>query len=805
MPLLLVPYSSAAFAITLDAKTGGHTSGVSLTISHTIGAGNNRALVVSIDTQDSNHASLPITSVTYGGMALTQVNNVSAPVSTNCHTEQWILLNPPVGTANIVINVAGACFIGAENTSWFGVDQANQPNALATGTGRGSNPSTSITTLNPNCMVIDVVGSEDVYSAVGGSQTIIGSQQGQAFENIVATYKQQATAAATTMSETIGANNNWAQSVLALAPVGTSTGAPTVSTTSVTSVGQNGATFTGNITNDGGANIIERGFQYGTTQTPIDRVINATGSNLGSGSYNFSPTALTPGTQYFVRAYAINNQGTGYGAWIGFLTLPAIYKITIAGVDRTADIINKSITVTDQVTVQQNTMSFQMIDRRNLGVPTTDQEIIVTLDTGVKLFGGYTVKRQVQQLKGGMVLYQFDCVDYARLLDRNLVNKTYLNQTDSFIINDIVNTYCPGFGITTTNVISGVTLDQISFNYVQPSQAIRKICDLTGRNWYIDYNKDIHYFPLTQAAAPFNISDSQTYASGQGYFNFSDTSDATQLKNRVYVRGGTQLSNPTSYSTKGDSSKRKFTLPDKPHTVTITVNGVAKTIGIKNIDTSGFDYYLNFEEKYVEQDSGATILSSTDVLAVNYTYDIPILVAVENTASILANGEHEFAIFDSTISTTIAARARAAAELTDYANNLIEAQFDTYTAGFRSGQFVVINSAILGITNTTHFVQKVEAKDLGGGLYVYTVYLATAKTMGIIRFLIELLEQANNTVKVSSNEVLDNLLTLNDSIDPSSLTEALTIDSAGAYATWCTDSLQATPTTRARWNLFQWG
>jgi hypothetical protein len=631
------------------------------------------------------------------------------------------------------------------------------------------------------------------------------------------------------------------------------------------------------------------------------------------------------------------------------------------------------------------------MDIHSLGVPVNDEEVIITLPDGTRIFGGYITHTMLSSVADtGGIRVQIQCVDYVRLFDRNLVNKTYTSMTDKAIIEDIVATYCQGFGITTTNVIEGVTVDQINFNYIQPSQALRRIADLTGRNWYIDYTKDIHYFPLTTNVAPFNITDasssvlttyisdsmatspsgtikndaayvspsyvrltpasnskngqleysnalgssftfefdfysgggtgadatygywgasstpqSEDAAAGYGgyivaydeysdqiqlffdgtslstlsqasidnsstrlakvvvtgtnikiyldgvlkidytdsartlggtlvgvgartggannehrlyriyvyneatattatdYSNLTISKDATQLKNRVYVRGGTKLSDPTTFSKKGDGVQRKFPVPDKPHNVSVTVNGTPKTLGIKNVNTSGYQFYVNFEEKYVEQDTSETVLSTTDVLVVTYSYDIPILVAVEDTVSIAANGQKEFAIFDKTITTQQAARDRASAELTDYANNLIEGTFKTYTAGFRTGQYLTINLASYDI-NDQYIVQRVIAHSIGGGKYYYEVGIASAKTMGIIRFLIELLEANNKLVEVNDQEVVDNLLSVTDSLTSDSLTDTLTIDSAGPYATWCTDSLQSTPITRARWNLFQW-
>lgn len=475
------------------------------------------------------------------------------------------------------------------------------------------------------------------------------------------------------------------------------------------------------------------------------------------------------------------------------------YSITIAGIDRTADVLANTLQVEDVVNDQQNTCSFALIDRSGNGTPDNEDEVIITLDDDSILFGGYilTVEMSKQQ-SGGAVQSVVRCVDYARLLDQNVVHQTYEDMTDKEIIEAIVNEYCAGLDITTTNVEEGVTIEQISFNYVQPSQAIRRIADLTGRNWYIDYNKDVHYFSLLTNTAPFDIDSTEN-----GYFNLRLVKDTSQLKNRVYVRGGTYLSDTTTYSEKGDGIKTTFVLPDKPHSVSVAVNGSPETVGIKNVDTSGFDWYLNYQEKYIEQDAGGTILTASDTLEVSYQYDVPILVAVEDSVSIEDNGVKEFAIFDKGIRTTEGARSRASAELTDYANDIVEGQFSTYTNGFISGQYININLSEYGV-NQDYIVQKVVARSIGGGKFVYDIAIASSKTMGIIRFLIELLEANKNLIELDDDEVIDELFQLTDSLNADSLDDDLTIDSAGAYRTWATDSLEETE-TRAIWNLFEWG
>lgn len=575
---------------------------------------------------------------------------------------------------------------------------------------------------------------------------------------------------------------------------------PTVTTQAATSITYNRATLPGTIVSTGGENCIERGFQLGTTETVDKTLIESGDFSAAAFSNTLSSLELTSNKTYYFRAYARNSAGYGYGIWRNFKTLPDTYNVTIDGIDRTADVDNQTISVADIINDQQNTCKFVLIDLSGNGMPATDTEITITLSDGTILFSGYIVNVQLKdKLSKGILRCNVQCVDQARLLDRNLVHKTYLNKTDKEIIEDIVAIYCKNSGITTVNVVEGVTIDQIQFNYMQPSQCIRKIADLTGRNWYIDYEKDIHYWPLTQSEAPFNIDSDNS-----DYTNLTISKDATQLKNRVYVRGGTKLSDATTYTTKGDGSKRKFVLPDKPHDVTVYVNDVEKTCGIKNIDESGYDWYLNFQEKYLDQDEGGDVLADTDELSITYSYDIPILVAVEDTTSIFENGVQEFAIFDKAITTTQAARDRASAELTDYGNQIVEGSFSTMTPGFISGQYMHIELSEYRI-DADYLIQSVTAKSLGGGKFIYDIKLASAKTMGIIRFLIELLEANKNLIELDSDEVIDELLNQSDALLSDSLVEALTIDSAGPYATWCTDSLDEAPSTRARWDLFSWG
>ncbi|MBK7629085.1 MAG: fibrobacter succinogenes major paralogous domain-containing protein [Bacteroidales bacterium] len=95
---------------------------------------------------------------------------------------------------------------------------------------------------------------------------------------------------------------------------------PTVSTTSVSAVTQTTATAGGNITNNGGAAITTRGVCWSSLPAPTIALTTKTSDGSGSGSFTSSITGLSPGTIYYVRAYATNSVGTAYGNELSFTT-----------------------------------------------------------------------------------------------------------------------------------------------------------------------------------------------------------------------------------------------------------------------------------------------------------------------------------------------------------------------------------------------------------------------------------------------------------------------------------------------------
>ncbi len=100
-------------------------------------------------------------------------------------------------------------------------------------------------------------------------------------------------------------------------------GIPALTTTDVTSVTNNSAVSGGNVTGTGGENVTARGVVWNTTEHPsISSYSGKSTDGSGLGSFVSSLTGLTANTNYYIRAYATNTVGTGYGQEFSFLTLP---------------------------------------------------------------------------------------------------------------------------------------------------------------------------------------------------------------------------------------------------------------------------------------------------------------------------------------------------------------------------------------------------------------------------------------------------------------------------------------------------
>ena len=114
---------------------------------------------------------------------------------------------------------------------------------------------------------------------------------------------------------------------------------PIVSTSEVENVGTTTASCGGNVTDEGGAEVTERGICWGTNHRPVATGSHAT-SGSGSGVFTCNMNNLDANTTYYVRAYAKNIKGVAYGEVKTFTTmdfnLPEVTTAEVTNITQTA-------------------------------------------------------------------------------------------------------------------------------------------------------------------------------------------------------------------------------------------------------------------------------------------------------------------------------------------------------------------------------------------------------------------------------------------------------------------------------------
>ena len=126
---------------------------------------------------------------------------------------------------------------------------------------------------------------------------------------------------------------------------------PSVTTSEVSNIGTNSAQSGGDVIYEGSSAVISKGVVWDITDNPTTTSnLGITDEGSGAGPFTSSLTGLSAATLYYVRAYATNSEGTGYGTVKSFSTLmdeppamaPPGYALDFDGTNDYVSIPNES-------------------------------------------------------------------------------------------------------------------------------------------------------------------------------------------------------------------------------------------------------------------------------------------------------------------------------------------------------------------------------------------------------------------------------------------------------------------------------
>jgi hypothetical protein len=423
--------------------------------------------------------------------------------------------------------------------------------------------------------------------------------------------------------------------------------------------------------------------------------------------------------------------------------------------------------------------------------------------TKVLIFGGTLVTSEPIVSGGVLLLYQMTAMDWGYALDANVVKANYAGMDPQAIVEDLIANYAPA-GFTTNHVQKGnFNVSTIQFNYQALSKALQALATLIGWDWYVDPNKDIHfYFAEDNAAAssevalaPIIIDDT----TGDIEWPTLDVQvDITNMKNAVYVVGGTYQKdfvlspNPNAtppqyapidvYQTDGVKMVFPLSYSYEQSTLTVTVGGIGQSIGTAQVTDPGtVDVLYDDSGRFLQF---TTTPSAGQTVVVQGEANVPILAYVTDDASIATYGIREDAISDSKILSVQQAQERAQADIDMFGDPVYTVKFSTisaFTHQLAIGQQITLNSTKFGVSNKQLIIKQINFVARTPTQLEAQVQCLGSEVVSFNDIMLQLLQQSLGGESTPASTVLQNLIPIEEDIV---VTDTVTITGTSGPYVW---------------------
>lgn len=395
----------------------------------------------------------------------------------------------------------------------------------------------------------------------------------------------------------------------------------------------------------------------------------------------------------------------------------------------------------------------------------------ITLDGSV-VFGG-TVDRLTEQIPDDVApvtAWAVECVDFAQLFDRHLVAFKSSGESLYSLIYKIVTLYSgdgnetlAAEGITTDGVQGeDYQIGPVTFPYVTAAKALDDLAELTGMSWYVDAQKDLHFFDRLSYPCPFELDPDKW----SGYKDLRVERGREEYRNLQVLRAGDSLTNTRTETFVGDGETTSWDLAvpcgEAP---TIAINGVEvddfEVIERpKSGEPSGGWFYWGVGDERIDQDTDQAVLEASDTLTITYRGLYPVVVqarddgeiqsrkAVETGTGIYAQVEEDESVDDEQM-----AREKVAGILKRYGKLRAKVTFGTFEAGFRSGQLMRVRLPQHGIDDM-FLITAVRATYREDTLWEYRVEAAQGEYPGSWVDFYKRLANKGRKLSIREDEVL---------------------------------------------------
>lgn len=476
-------------------------------------------------------------------------------------------------------------------------------------------------------------------------------------------------------------------------------------------------------------------------------------------------------------------------------------RIINAGADISNLVNYKDCDIVQVLTKETGTAKMTINQPMGLSMPIPRiGDAVEIYDQSGLMFGG-TLTESEPIIAGLRIQWQLTYTDYSFAMDGTLVKKNYSGIDPSAIAIDIITSFCAGTGIVAATVADGgfvqvgnFDVPTIQFNYQQPSKALQSLAKLIGWDWYIDPNKNLHFFlgDVDDGAgggaagdggkAPIQIDALGGKTGADIFWNSLDIDlQITNMQNSVYVIGGSYLKTFTalntidSYKTDGIQQSFPTSYAYTESTVEVTLNGVAQSVGILNqvTDPSTVDVLYDSTNRNIQFTAGAP--SSGQTILVFGNAQVPIVANARNAASIASYGVREGVIVDSKITSVQEALLRAQAQILQFGHPVYDLKVTTLVPGCRIGQTIIANIPAMGISSYPLVIKRVEATVFvpgANGQLQYQLECIGSDNVTFTDLMTTVLQQEAAQNTLGADSVNENLEVVDEGI---TVTEVLTV------------------------------
>ena len=187
-------------------------------------------------------------------------------------------------------------------------------------------------------------------------------------------------------------------------------------------------------------------------------------------------------------------------------------------------------------------------------LPRDLDEIIVTNSDGDKVFGGFVTSVSRERIDRNGVLYKLSAKDYNLLLETTLASSLHTSVSDRVIMQTEFGANLPEIDTSSANLeIIQSSIDTFDAVNLSLAEMMRRLVDLTGGEYRVNYDKELHYFTPGNNLAAFQLSDKPH---GENLLQFSEEFGVVSLSPATSLgtaAAGTNWTDPTNALSSDDA------------------------------------------------------------------------------------------------------------------------------------------------------------------------------------------------------------------------------------------------------------